>query len=348
MPGRRPRTKEKNGYTALQLGSAGKVKNVTQGRARPVRRRQGRAEAQGRRNSACARTRSSRSAPRSRPTTSSRASWSMSRGTSIGKGFAGGMKRWNFGGLRATHGVSISHRSIGSTGGRQDPGKTFKNKKMPGHMGVDRVTTQNLGRCRLDVERGLIMVEGRGAGRQGRLDHGARRGQEAAAEGRAEAGQVPRRERRGAGGTRHARRRRARDMDRSHHPRRRGGRLDRCRTRFSASSRAPTSCSAACAGSSPSASAARIRPRVAARFGAPKKIYKQKGTGGARHGAARVPQFRGGGRAFGPSCAAMRMTCRRRCGRSLSGMPCRRRRRTGTSSCSNKAHRSTEAKYQGA
>src|SRR6478609_7215195 len=57
-------------------------------------------------------------------------------GTSIGKGFAGGMKRWNFGGLRASHGVSISHRSIGSTGGRQDPGKTFKNKKMPGHMGV--------------------------------------------------------------------------------------------------------------------------------------------------------------------------------------------------------------------
>src|SRR5437879_9143666 len=64
--------------------------------------------------------------------------------TSVGKGFAGGMKRWNFGGLRATHGVSVSHRSIGSTGGRQDPGKTFKNKKMPGHMGVDRVNTLNL------------------------------------------------------------------------------------------------------------------------------------------------------------------------------------------------------------
>src|SRR3954463_1489716 len=61
-------------------------------------------------------------------------------GTSIGKGFAGGMKRWNFSGLRASHGVSISHRSIGSTGGRQDPGKTLKNKKMPGHMGNDRIT----------------------------------------------------------------------------------------------------------------------------------------------------------------------------------------------------------------
>ena len=81
-------------------------------------------------------------------------------GTSIGKGFAGGMKRWNFGGLRATHGVSVSHRSIGSTGGRQDPGKTFKNKKMPGHLGVDQVTTLNLKVVQLDVARGLIMVEG--------------------------------------------------------------------------------------------------------------------------------------------------------------------------------------------
>jgi large subunit ribosomal protein L3 len=70
------------------------------------------------------------------------------------------MKRWNFGGLRATHGVSISHRSIGSTGGRQDPGTTWKNKKMAGHMGVDRVTTQNLRVVRTDPERGLILVEG--------------------------------------------------------------------------------------------------------------------------------------------------------------------------------------------
>ena len=81
-------------------------------------------------------------------------------GTSTGKGFAGGMKRWNFAGLRATHGVSISHRSIGSTGGRQDPGKTFKNKKMPGHLGVDRVTTLNLKVMQTDVARGLILVEG--------------------------------------------------------------------------------------------------------------------------------------------------------------------------------------------
>jgi large subunit ribosomal protein L3 len=88
-------------------------------------------------------------------------------GTSIGKGFAGGMKRWNFGGLRASHGVSISHRSIGSTGGRQDPGKTFKNKKMPGHMGVDRITTLNLKIAQVDVERGLILIEGAVPGAKG-------------------------------------------------------------------------------------------------------------------------------------------------------------------------------------
>ncbi|MFL9826475.1 50S ribosomal protein L3 [Rhodoplanes sp. SY1] len=81
-------------------------------------------------------------------------------GTSTGKGFAGPMKRWNFGGLRASHGVSISHRSHGSTGGRQDPGKTFKNKKMAGHLGVERVTTLNLKVVQTDVDRGLILVEG--------------------------------------------------------------------------------------------------------------------------------------------------------------------------------------------
>lgn len=88
-------------------------------------------------------------------------------GTSIGKGFAGGMKRWNFGGLRASHGVSVSHRSIGSTGGRQDPGKTFKNKKMPGHMGDRRITTQNVKVVRTDVERGLIMIQGSVPGAKG-------------------------------------------------------------------------------------------------------------------------------------------------------------------------------------
>ncbi len=81
-------------------------------------------------------------------------------GTSKGKGFAGGMKRWNFKGLRATHGVSVSHRSIGSTGNRQDPGKVFKNKKMPGQLGNETVTTQNIEVVRTDAERGLILLKG--------------------------------------------------------------------------------------------------------------------------------------------------------------------------------------------
>src|SRR5919109_1727911 len=88
-------------------------------------------------------------------------------GTSIGKGFAGAMKRWNFGGLRASHGVSISHRSHGSTGGPQDPGKTFKNKKMAGHLGVEGGTTPNLKVVQTDVERGLILVEGAVPGAKG-------------------------------------------------------------------------------------------------------------------------------------------------------------------------------------
>ena len=88
-------------------------------------------------------------------------------GTSIGKGFAGAMKRWNFKGLRATHGVSISHRSHGSTGHSQDPGKVFKGKKMAGHMGARRITTQNLEVISTDVDRGLILVRGAVPGSKG-------------------------------------------------------------------------------------------------------------------------------------------------------------------------------------
>ena len=88
-------------------------------------------------------------------------------GVSIGKGFAGAMKRHNFGGLRASHGVSISHRSHGSTGQCQDPGKVFKGKKMAGHMGDTRVTTQNLTVVKTDVLRGLIMVKGAVPGSKG-------------------------------------------------------------------------------------------------------------------------------------------------------------------------------------
>jgi large subunit ribosomal protein L3 len=88
-------------------------------------------------------------------------------GISKGKGFAGAMKRWNFGGLRATHGVSVSHRSHGSTGQRQDPGKVFKGKKMAGHLGDERVTTQNLTVVRVDAARGLLFIKGAVPGSKG-------------------------------------------------------------------------------------------------------------------------------------------------------------------------------------
>jgi large subunit ribosomal protein L3 len=89
------------------------------------------------------------------------------QGVTVGKGFAGAMKRWNFGGLRATHGVSVSHRSHGSTGQRQDPGRTFKGKKMAGHLGQETVTTLNVTVWRVDVERGLILVKGAVPGTEG-------------------------------------------------------------------------------------------------------------------------------------------------------------------------------------
>jgi large subunit ribosomal protein L3 len=88
-------------------------------------------------------------------------------GTSSGKGFQGAMKRHNFGGLRASHGVSVSHRSHGSTGQCQDPGKVFKGKKMAGHMGAVRTTTQNLQVVRTDAARGLIMIKGAVPGNKG-------------------------------------------------------------------------------------------------------------------------------------------------------------------------------------
>jgi large subunit ribosomal protein L3 len=88
-------------------------------------------------------------------------------GTTVGKGFQGAMKRWNFGGMRATHGVSVSHRAHGSTGQRQDPGKTFAGKKMAGHLGQETVTTLNLTVWRVDVERGLILVKGAVPGTEG-------------------------------------------------------------------------------------------------------------------------------------------------------------------------------------
>jgi len=88
-------------------------------------------------------------------------------GLTVGKGFAGAMKRWNFGGMRATHGVSVSHRAHGSTGNRQDPGRTFPGKKMAGHLGQETVTTLNITVWRVDAERGLILVKGSVPGTEG-------------------------------------------------------------------------------------------------------------------------------------------------------------------------------------
>ena len=161
------RSKDKDGYVALQLGAGHrKVKNVS----KPERGRFAVAKVEPKRKIAEFRVSDDALIPIGAEITADHfivGQYVDVTGTSIGKGFAGGMKRWNFGGLRASHGVSVSHRSIGSTGGRQDPGKTFKNKKMPGHLGVDRVTTLNLRVVQTDVDRGLILLEGAVPGPKG-------------------------------------------------------------------------------------------------------------------------------------------------------------------------------------
>jgi large subunit ribosomal protein L3 len=161
------RTKDKNGYVALQLGAGSrKVRNVS----KAERGNFAIAKVEPKRRLAEFRVSEDGIIPVGAEITADHfvvGQFVDVTGTSIGKGYAGGMKRWNFGGLRASHGVSVSHRSIGSTGGRQDPGKTFKNKKMPGQMGVERVTTLNLRVVQTDVERGLILVEGAVPGAKG-------------------------------------------------------------------------------------------------------------------------------------------------------------------------------------
>jgi large subunit ribosomal protein L3 len=154
------RTKDKNGYVALQLGAgARKVQRAN----RADRGHFAIAKVEPKRKLAEFRVDDNALIPVGAEITADHfvvGQYVDVTGTSTGKGWAGPMKRWNFAGLRASHGVSISHRSHGSTGGRQDPGKTFKNKKMAGHLGVVRVTTLNLKVMQTDVERGLILVEG--------------------------------------------------------------------------------------------------------------------------------------------------------------------------------------------
>ena len=154
------RTMDKNGYTALQLGIGhAKVKNVS----KAERTRFAIANVEPKMKLAEFRVAEDKLLPVGAEITADHfvpGQFVDVTGTTLGKGFAGPMKRWNFGGLRATHGVSLSHRSHGSTGGRQDPGKTFKNKKMAGHMGQERVTTQNLVVVSTDAERGLLLIKG--------------------------------------------------------------------------------------------------------------------------------------------------------------------------------------------
>ena len=161
------RTAEKDGYTALQLGiGKAKVKNVT----KPMRGHFAKAKVEPKRRlvefrvsaDALVDVGAELSAGHFLP-----GQFVDVTGTSIGKGFAGVMKRHNFGGLRASHGVSISHRSHGSTGNRQDPGRTFPGKKMAGHLGDVRVTTQNLKVVSIDEARGLILVQGSVPGANG-------------------------------------------------------------------------------------------------------------------------------------------------------------------------------------
>ena len=154
------RTEERDGYLALQLGfGRAKVKNVTQ----PNRGHFARVKVEPKQR--LAEFRVTPDAVLESGATLSAAHFVVGQkidvcGTTKGKGFAGGMKRWNFRGLEASHGVSVSHRSHGSTGNRQDPGKTFKNKKMAGHLGQERVTTLNLEIAHVDADKGLLMVRG--------------------------------------------------------------------------------------------------------------------------------------------------------------------------------------------
>src|SRR5438067_3534612 len=154
------RTQDKDGYTALQLGvGTAKVKNVTQ----PQRGHFAKAKVEPKAKLAEFRVSEDALVPVGAEITAAHflpGQYVDVTGTSIGKGFAGGMKRHNFHGLRATHGVSVSQRSLGSTGPRRDPGKTFKNKKMAGHLGAERVTTQSLQVVVADAERGLVLLKG--------------------------------------------------------------------------------------------------------------------------------------------------------------------------------------------
>ena len=223
-------------------------------------------------------------------------------GTNQGKGFQGAMKRWNFGGLRATHGVSLSHRSHGSTGQRQDPGKVFKGKKMAGHMGDERVTTQNLEVVKTDKDARPRDGARRGAGHQGRLGAGARRRQATPPKDAPRPGAFKRR----SGCARHA--------PQSTEPKETDV-MKADVTTLEAAKAGEVELEDAIFGLEPRPDLIhrmvryQLLKRMAGTHHAQdrsevnvtgKKMYKQKGTGNARHGDKSVPQWRGGGKVFGP------------------------------------------------
>ena len=228
-------------------------------------------------------------------------------GTNQGKGFQGAMKRWNFAGLRATHGVSVTHRSHGSTGQRQDPGKVFKGKKMAGHMGNVRVTTLNLEVVETDKERGLVLVRGAVPGTKGGWvlvrdavkrplpkdapkpgsfrKRGRARGRHAPAAGAADAAQAEQKLMKAAVKTLDAESAGEVELDDAIfglEPRRD---LIQRMVRYQLLKRM--------------AGTHHVQDRSEVTVTG-KKMYKQKGTGNARHGDKSVPQWRGGGKAFGP------------------------------------------------
>ena len=231
--------------------------------------------------------------PRCRRRISSPASSSTSAAPRKGKGFAGAMKRWNFAGLEASHGVSISHRSHGSTGNRQDPGKTFKNKKMAGHLGHragDHAQPGSRGGRRRE---GASDAQGRGARCKERLRAGARRGEAGAAGRGAVSGGAARDGRGLRTETDASSRSRPWTTPRPAPP--------SCRMRSSPPRRGPTSWRAWCTGSWRSAAAGNHKTKGLGEVqGTTKKPYRQKGTGNARQGSLRAPQFRNGGVVHGP------------------------------------------------
>ncbi len=203
-----------------------------------------------------------------------------------GKGFAGAMKRWNFAGLEASHGVSISHRSHGSTGNRQDPGKVFKNKKMAGHLGVERVTTQNLQVACVDVEKGLLLVKGAVPGRR-KPGAGAGCGEAPAARSGALSG--------GDGMTEGQMQAKVITLDNTE-----VGEIELPDELFGATPRADLIARVVHWQLAKRRAGTHKAKGMGEVQGTTKKPYRQKGTGRARQGSLRAPQFRKGGVVHGP------------------------------------------------